>query len=111
MPNIIYPGAGKILRAPDIAQKLGVSQKTASGLMKTMPCINLGLGKKRLYLAVAENDFNRWLEDRKTVPAEDAIPAKKKARAAARIQYESETEELIRLGLMTPDGRAARKRA
>ena len=45
----------------------GISPRTASGLMRLMPCVNVGNGEQRKRLRVYKSDLEKWLESRKAV--------------------------------------------
>lgn len=45
----------------------GISPRTASELMRSMPCVNVGNGEQRKRLRVYQSDLESWLESRKAV--------------------------------------------
>ena len=45
----------------------GISPRTAAGLMRTMPCINVSNGDQRKRLRVYQSDLEKWLETRKSI--------------------------------------------
>lgn len=61
----------------------GISPRTASDLMLTMPCINVSTGEQRKRLRVYQTDLETWLEKRKA-PASRAVPTEARARTAGR---------------------------
>ena len=57
----------KLLHTEEVAKVLGVSRRTASDLMRTMPCVNIGTSTTRPHLAVLEPDLDAWIQSRRTV--------------------------------------------
>lgn len=51
----------KLLHTEEVAKVLGVSRRTASDLMRTMPCVNIGTSTTRPHLAVLEPDLDAWI--------------------------------------------------
>ena len=61
----------------------GISPRTAAGLMRSMPCVNVGNGEQRKRLRVYQSDLEKWLESRKAVQSSFPVrnrqnPARKK---------------------------------
>ena len=52
----------KLLHTEEVAKVLGVSRRTASDLMRTMPCVNIGTSTTRPHLAVLEPDLDAWIQ-------------------------------------------------
>ena len=58
----------RLMDKHDVASFIGgISPRVAAGLMRTMPCVNVGNGEQRPKLRVYESDLVQWLENRKKV--------------------------------------------
>jgi len=62
----------------------GISPRTASDLMLTMPCINVSTGEQRKRLRVYQTDLETWLEKRKAPACSASLPAQARTRTAGR---------------------------
>ena len=60
----------------------GISPRTATGLMRTMPCINVSNGDQRKRLRVYQSDLEKWLESRKFIRS--ASPARNHQKPAGK---------------------------
>ena len=56
----------------------GISPRTAAGLMRTMPCINVSNGDQRKRLRVYQSDLEKWLESRKSIRFTSPVRNQKK---------------------------------
>ena len=58
----------------------GISPRTAAGLMRTMPCVNVSNGEQRKRLRVYQSDLEQWLAKRRAVqPVHSSAKAEKPA--------------------------------
>ena len=94
----------KLLHTEAVAKVLGVSRRTASDLMRTMPCVNIGTRPTRPHLAVLEPDLDAWIQSRRTVRQPDS-----EKREAGR-RRKATTKLLVMDGLLDENGRIARRR-
>lgn len=94
----------KLLHTEEVAKVLGVSRRTANGLMRTMPCVNIGTSTTRPHLAVLEPDLDAWIQSRRTVRQPDS-----EKREAVR-RRKATTKLLVMDGLLDENGRIARRR-
>lgn len=85
----------------DVAAELKCSLPSARKIMRSMPHIAIG-GQKQQTLRVDRRDFEQAFRDRKTYVT---AAEKKKAKAIQR-----QRDQLIRDGILTPDGKIPRRR-
>ena len=75
---------GKLIRAEQVAELIGVSPQIANTLMKQMPRINIGTSLQRPRWAVYEADVQAWLNSRQ-LPAETPNQPKRRTKRTASI--------------------------
>ena len=74
--------ADRLLRAAEVAERLGVSRWTANQLMASMPRVNLSINarSKRPRYAVRESDLERWKTSRTEMPAAPVRQTRERSR-------------------------------
>lgn len=92
---------GKLIRAAEVAEIIGVSERQANTLMQQMPRVNIGLSASRPRWAVYENDVQAWLNNRE-IPAGGTAPARRQS---------PRRSQAMRLGLLDETGHVPRRRA
>ena len=58
----------QLLSTRDVAERLQVNIRTAQRIVRSMPHVNVGMGKKNEYLRVTEEMLDAYISERTVMP-------------------------------------------
>ena len=86
-------GGEQLLSAKDVASRLQVSLRMAQKIIRSIPHINIGSGKKYEHLRISEEMLDSYIRDRTVVPSlspvrQSGLPIRRivPAASASRVQ-------------------------
>ena len=73
-PAAVIP---RLLTSADVAERLQVNIRTAQRIIRSMPHINIGTGKKNEHLRITEEMLESYINERTVIPSRPCIRDKK----------------------------------
>jgi hypothetical protein len=67
----------RLLTSADVAERLQVNIRTAQRIIRSIPHINIGTGKKNEHLRVTEEMLQEYLNERIIMPCQPRLNSKK----------------------------------
>ena len=79
-PAAVIP---RLLTSADVAERLQVNIRTAQRIIRSMPHINIGTGKKNEHLRITEEMLESYINERTVIPSRPCIRDKKRGLSPA----------------------------